>query len=241
LIGQSNASFSAANGGLQYTQYSNSQFIIQDANSGPFFVDLSSSSMLVISDTNGDTLIIYANGTFEAFAGNCELEIVGTWTDTGSSSKEKRNALERRQSSSELCNDLQLYCNSRLGVLFSSLAGGFLCASIGAELGADIGGGIGFLGNILGPEVGIPTTLLGVYLGGPLGSFIAGRIGQTLCAGATGLLADSLCKSCPPTCGFGTITCNGGLCQDALSDPNNCGKCGNVVSAFPILIQARLS
>ena len=34
---------------------------------------------LRISDTEGDTLIIYSNGTFVALAGNCEVEIVGLW------------------------------------------------------------------------------------------------------------------------------------------------------------------
>jgi len=31
-----------------------------------------------------------------------------------------------------------------------------------------------------------------------------------------------------PSCAAGTLSCNGGPCQDVLSDPNNCGKCGNV-------------
>lgn len=38
-------------------------------------------------------------------------------------------------------------------------------------------------------------------------------------------------------CRPGTITCNGGPCQDALSDPKNCGKCGNVVCAFQLSIK----
>ena len=236
LIGQSDQTFSANNDGLQYQQYSNSQFIIQNATSGPFFVDLSSSSSVTISDTDGDTLTIYANGTFEAFAGSCEIEIVGSLLASSSKSKAKRKELERRQSS-ELCNDVQLFCNSRIGVFLEGAAGGALCLFLGGEIGADIGGGIGFLGNILGPEVGIPTTLLGVVLGGRLGAFLASKIGSTLCSGATSLLGDALCKACPSSvsCGVGTISCNGGPCQDALSDPNNCGACGNVVSAVPIL------
>ncbi|RVD89072.1 uncharacterized protein DFL_000094 [Arthrobotrys flagrans] len=30
-----------------------------------------------------------------------------------------------------------------------------------------------------------------------------------------------------PTCGPGTLSCYGGPCRDVLSDPNNCGACGN--------------
>jgi len=30
-----------------------------------------------------------------------------------------------------------------------------------------------------------------------------------------------------PTCPAGTLSCNGGACQDILSDPDNCGTCGN--------------
>jgi hypothetical protein len=32
----------------------------------------------------------------------------------------------------------------------------------------------------------------------------------------------------------GTVRCNGGLCQNALSDLNNCGAYVNVVNAFLI-------
>jgi hypothetical protein len=235
-IGQSNSSFSAANGGLQYQQFAGSQFIIQNGTSGPFYVDLSSSSQLVISDTTGDTLIIYSNGSFAAFAGHCELEIVGSWSTTGSGSKEKRNALERRQSSGGFCSDIQLFCDSKFGVGLQAAIEYSLCLSIDVELGAAIGEGVGFLGFALGPEVGIPTTLAGEYLGGLLGSFIAGKLGQGVCAVGAALVADSVCKACPSeTCGFGTISCNGGPCQDGLTDPNNCGKCGKVVSAFAIL------
>ena len=233
VIGQSDSTFSANNGGLQYQQYANSQFIIQNASSGPFFVDLSSPTSVTISDEDGDTLIINADGTFEAFAGACEIELVGSLLAPSSKSKAKRNELGSRQSA-ELCNDVQLFCNSRIGVFLEGVAGGALCLFLGGEIGAEIGGGIGFLGNVLGPEVGIPTTLLGVVLGGRLGAFLASKIGATLCSGVTSLLADQLCKACPSpvTCGAGTISCNGGACQDALSDPNNCGACGRVVSAF---------
>ncbi|KAK6360922.1 hypothetical protein TWF730_007037 [Orbilia blumenaviensis] len=35
----------------------------------------------------------------------------------------------------------------------------------------------------------------------------------------------------PPTCAPGTLSCNGGACQDILSDPENCGACGNKCEA----------
>jgi hypothetical protein len=104
LIGQSDLTFSTDNNGLEYQQYPNSQFVIQDSTNGPFFVELSSTTTVTISDTDGDTLIIYANGTFEAFVGSCEIEIVGSWLAVNSSSKRKRSALERRQRSGVFCN-----------------------------------------------------------------------------------------------------------------------------------------
>jgi hypothetical protein len=249
-VGQSDETVVAENGGLQYKQYPNSQFVIQDDNSGPFFVDLSVSSAVTISDADGDTLIIYANGTFEAFAGACELEIVGSGLAASSSSKAKRDAchLEKRQSSSAFCNDVQAFCNSAIGVFIEGAAGSALCAAVGADVGADvgaeIGGGIGFLGNVFGPEVRTPTTILGVVLGEAVGTFLATKLGSTLCGGATSLLASKLCAACPSgtSCGSGTLSCNGGPCQDIVSDPNNCGACGNVASAFPIRpSKARLS
>jgi len=234
-IGQSNSSFSDAYGGVQYQQFANSQFIIQNATSGPFYLDLSSPTELVISDTEGDTLIIYSNGTFVGFVGNCELEIVGSWQPTpGAGGKERRDVgLETRQLPSGLCNGIQFFCNYGIGAAISGFGAAFVCASIGAEVGADIGGGIGFLGNLLGPEVGIPTTIAGVIIGEALGGFVAGRLGQSLCGAGTAYLLFEMCDACPKTnCAPGTITCNGGPCQDALSDPNNCGGCGIVVSAF---------
>ena len=228
VVGQSDATFSAANGGLQYQQYENSQFIIQNATSGTFFVDLSSSTSITISDTDGDTLIIYANGTFEAFAGSCEIEVVGSGLAVSSSSSGKRSALERRQSSA-LCSDVKSFCESEIGKFIITIVSTGVCNALGTQIGVEIGAGIGFLGNIFGPEVGLPTTLLGAFLGGKFSSYI--------CAAATFLLSEGLCNACPDNglCGFGTLSCNGGPCQDILSDPNNCGACGNVVSTFPIL------
>lgn len=233
LIGKSDTNFTNANGGFQYQQYPNSQLIIQNNGTGPIFVDLSQPDMVSMSDSEGDTLILYANGTFEAFAGNCELEIVGSWnaSSVNGSSRAKRNELVTHESS-ELCNAAQLYCNSKYSVFINGAAGSAVCAFLGAEIGADVGGAIGFLGNVLGPEVGIPTTLLGVVLGARLGAFLAGKIGQTLCGGATSLLGDALCHACPPTCGIGQLSCNGGPCIDVLSDPNNCGGCGITVCLF---------
>lgn len=237
-IGKSDNTFSAAHGGLTYQQFADSTFILSNATSGPYYADFSDPQRLVISDTEGDTLIIYSNGTYLGFAGNCELEFVGSWKAPLS----KRDldvslAIFARQVSSALCN-------TGVGVAIAGFGASYLCASLGADLGAEIGGGIGFLGNLFGPEVGIPTTLLGVALGGQLGAFIAGRFGQSLCGGAATALTYDLCQACPPTtqCGPGTITCNNGPCQDALSDPNNCGKCGNVVSSrSPSLTSISLS
>lgn len=230
---KSDATFSAANGGLQYQQYPNSQFIIQNATSGPFIVDLSSSSSVSISDTDGDTLIIYANGTFEAFAGSCEIEIVGSGLAASSSSKGKRSALERRQSL-DFRNDVKSFCSSTIGQVIIGLVSTGLCNAVGLKIGADIGAGIGFLGNVFGPEVGIPTTIAGVILGKKFSSYI--------CSAATTLLGIELCEACPSSgsCSFGTLSCNGGPCQDVLSDPNNCGPCGNIVSAFLILPSSQI-
>lgn len=225
VIGQSDSKFSAANGGLQYQQYGNAQYIIQNATSGPLFVDLSSSNSVSISDAKGDTLVIYANGTFEAFAGSCEISVVGSGPVTSSSRKVKRSPLEERQSSS-FCTDLKSFCNSPIGVALIALASNRFCIVVAADIGADILGGLGFLTNVLGPEVGIPATIGGVILGA--------KIGTDICAVATSLIAYGLCNACPdPTkgeCSFGTLKCNGKDCQDILSDPNNCGACGNVVS-----------
>jgi len=230
VIGESDAAFSAANGGLQYHQYANAQYIIQNATSGPLFVDLSSSNSVSISDANGDTLIIYANGTFEAFASTCEISVVGSGPVAGSSRKAKKDTLKERQSSS-FCTDLKAFCNSPIGVALIALASNRFCIVVAADIGADILGGLGFLTNVLGPEVGLPATIGGVILGA--------KIGTDICAVATALIAYGLCNACPsPTkggCGFGTLSCNGKPCQDILSDPNNCGACGNVVrSSFCI-------
>jgi hypothetical protein len=158
-------------------------------------VDLSASSAVTISDADGDTLIIYANGTFEAFASACELEIVGPALPASSSSKAKRDAchLEKQQSSSAFCNDVQAFCNSAISVFLESAAGSALCVAVGANVGAEIGG-IGFLGNVFGLEVGIPTTLLGVALSETIGNFLATKLRSTLCVGitATVLLTESL-------------------------------------------------
>jgi len=46
------------------------------------------------------------------------------------------------------------------------------------------------------------------------------------CVGATPVITAIPAPS--PTCAAGTLSCNGAPCQDVLSDPNNCGTCGNV-------------
>jgi hypothetical protein len=124
-------------------------------------VDLSTSSAVTISDADGDTLIIYANSTFKAFAGACELEIVGPALPASFSSKAKRDAchLEKQQSSSAFCNNVQAFCNSAIRVFLKGAAGSAQCVAVKADVGAEIGGGIRFLKNVFRLEVGIPTTL----------------------------------------------------------------------------------
>ncbi|KIN07009.1 hypothetical protein OIDMADRAFT_46918 [Oidiodendron maius Zn] len=46
------------------------------------------------------------------------------------------------------------------------------------------------------------------------------------CVGASNVVITTPAPT--PTCAAGTLSCNGGPCQDVLSDPNNCGVCGNV-------------
>jgi hypothetical protein len=122
-----------------------------------------------------------------------------------------------------------------MGKSIASAAGGLACNSITVAIGAEVGGAIGFLGNILGAEVGLPIILAGVVLGKSLVTFLKNKYGNALCEAAMGYSVDRLCTTCPSTAqyGPGTITCNGGACQDALSDTNNCGAYGRVVSAFP--------
>ena len=68
----------------------------------------------------------------------------------------------------------------------------------------------------MGPEVGIPTTLAGEYLGGLLGSFIAGKFGQGTCAVGTALVADSVCHACPSeSCGFELLVATVGRARTA--------------------------
>ncbi|CZR67801.1 uncharacterized protein PAC_17700 [Phialocephala subalpina] len=222
-IGQSNSSFSDEFGGLQYQQFPGSEFIISNGND-TLYVDLSSPHAAVISDSSGDTLIMYDNGTFVAFLANCGLEIVSTWPLPSAPADKARRAggeLEARQASGVLCNAVQFFCNDWRGVGLAALATSVGCHAIGAAIGQVVGGGIGFLGNALGPEVGIPATILGVVVGK--------KYGEYACNVGVAILLFELCKACPATnCPPGTISCNGGPCQDALSDPNNCESCGNV-------------
>jgi hypothetical protein len=233
-IAQSDSAFSAANNGLQWKQFPGSQYIISNDTSGPFYVDLSDATKITFQDAEGYILIYYANGNFDAFAGTCELEISGTWQPpTSPASEDKRTIdLTTRQAGSSLCSDIQFICNTPLGIGITGITGAVACGQISPEITLAVGGGVGFLGSLLGPSVGIPTDLAGVVSGQPIGTFLSGRYGQILCNGAAAILAYQLCHSCPPpsACGPGTAVCNNGICQDVLSDPNNCGSCGNVVS-----------
>jgi hypothetical protein len=65
------------------------------------------------------------------------------------------------------------------------------CKVIGAEVAANILGRIGFLGFLAAPEVGIPATFVGVFLGE--------KFGIAICKAATNLLTSKLCKTCTST------------------------------------------
>jgi hypothetical protein len=226
-IGESNSSFSDANGGLSYRQFPGSQFILSKG-SDELSVDLSDLHAAVISDSSGDTLIMYDNGTFVAFLAKCALEVVGKWplpSAPGSSARRDFGELLARDASSLVCNAAQFFCNDWRGVGIAALATSVSCHLIGAAIGEAVGGGIGFLGNALGPEVGIPATIAGLILGK--------KYGEYACNVGVAILLFELCQACPSNkCPPGKISCvAGGPCQDALSDPNNCERCGNVVSA----------
>ena len=227
VIGQSDSTFSAENGGLQYQQYPNSQFIFQEGSNGPFFVDLSSSSSISISDTEGDTLIINADDTFEAFAGNCELELVGTLPALSPVRKEKRVALDKRQASSPFCTGIQFFCTGNIGPFIAGYEAAGLCLALGVDLGTTVGAAIGFLGNLAGPEVGVPTTIEGAVLGGRVGAFLASTFGQKLCGAIVTLATAKLCEACaaPPT-----GCTNPGVCgtYNAIDSPS-CGPLGDCI------------
>lgn len=112
----------------------------------------------------------------------------------------------------------------------------FGCGLVNAQFGAAVGGGIGYLGNVFGPEVGLPTTIGGTVIGGAIGAFLATPFGQMLCQAAGNGLLNAMCDTCPDpfTCEPGTISCNGGPCLNLLIDPDNCGTCGNVVGAISL-------
>lgn len=204
---------------------------------------MSSDNDIIIEDDDGYQLTTYANGTFIAYVGNCTLEIVGTIPQLSNPANQSspvnqstpitRRDLDvfKRQSGSALCDSLQFPCYNGLGAGIVAYGASVLCGALSVDLFADIGGGIGFLGNALGPEVGIPTTIAGVLIGEGVGTYVAGVVGQRLCGAVAGGLVLELCAQCPvPTqCGHGTALCNG-RCIDILSDQNNCNECGISVS-----------
>lgn len=185
----------------------------------------------MLEDADGYMLILYANGTFLAFAGECELEIIGTVPLPTNAVTPRDVALFKRQSGSALCNDIQFFCYKEIGAMITAGASAAFCNILGVEVFGWLGGGVGFLGNLLGPEVGIPTTLGGVVIGEAIGAFLASKIGNTLCGVAAGDFVYNMCGKCPDPslCGHGTALCNG-KCIDILSDPNNCNGCGMTVS-----------
>jgi len=198
LIGQSNDAFSEANEGLQYLQYPNSQFILQDNSSGPFFVDLSSSSSVAISDTAGNTLMIYANGTFQVFVGFCQLEIVGSWLASDSSGNRKRMAsLERRRSWSEfthevetsICSHIEAFCQSSIGNVITSYEAKSLCNRISVGVGEIAGGAAGsLLDEVLGPG--------GTWGGAELGEELGALLAPWICQKILKWLYQKLCQEC---------------------------------------------
>lgn len=99
---------------------------------------------------------------------------------------DKRNILS--EVLSEVCGAIHYFCDNPLGVGLAALARGGFCLAIGSEAGASTGGGIGFLGNALGPEVGLPATMAGVLVGQ--------RFGALLCGVAMAELTVLLCKAC---------------------------------------------
>jgi hypothetical protein len=185
LVGGSDATFSAQNGGLQVQEYPNSQFIIQDSDDGPFFIDLSSPDEVAISDNDGDTIVFHVDGTFEAFAGFCDVMIAGSWQSVNAKSR----ARAKRQILNGLCIDGHSVCDSYplLKMVITSAAETLLCDSLGAGISTNIGTGIAFIGNLFGPAVGLPATLVGAQLGRKLGPW--------LCDKALDLVADKLCEA----------------------------------------------
>ncbi|CAI4211976.1 unnamed protein product [Parascedosporium putredinis] len=224
-IGQSNAEYTETTG-LEYLQYPDTRFAIHNSTQGTFYLDMSDARQLAVSDEDGDTLIIYENGTYALYVGNCEAAVIGTWLDPAEGApvtKREVGLLANRDIGSALCKDIQFFCHETLGQAILAIGADRFCNAVGATVGSRIGGAIGFLGNALGPEVGIPTTIIGTVLGK--------KYGPVLCAGAMGALLFNMCGLCPKVeeCGEGTIKCSEtGPCQDGLSDPNNCGACGVV-------------
>ncbi|KAF1828556.1 hypothetical protein BDW02DRAFT_574783 [Decorospora gaudefroyi] len=236
IISQSDADFSEANDGLTWEQYPDSRFKVQaNDTSPPQYLDISVPSQISISDEEGNTLILYGNGTYAAYTALCELAVFGEWDSDALPDVTRRGdtavaLFRKRQAGSSLCKDIQGYCSSTPGQILNAVLGNTICILLGQRIGQTVGGAIGFLGNALGPEVGIPTTLGGVVIGGRIGAFLATKFGSNLCAAATTYAMVKICAQCPDPklCGEGTLRCSlEGECQDVLSDPNNCGACGN--------------
>jgi hypothetical protein len=77
-----------------------------------------------------------------------------------------------------------------------------LGAEIGAEAGASTLGAVGFVGFLGGPEIGLPATIGGVYLGGAvgggvaaLGAYLTSKVVNNLCAVGLGLGEYNLVQS----------------------------------------------
>lgn len=227
VVEQSDAAFSDANSGLQYTEYANAQFVLQNSTSGSFFVDASNPSQLTASDGEGNTLIIHADGTFQVFLGNCALEIGGSWLDGAAPGK--RDNLSGHLTARDLCSATQGACNSDAVKVLAVAAGQEICKKVAVSALTRLGIGFGALGNIGGPFVGLPAMLGGAVLGNALGRFlINNKIGNAVCGlGMVGLFKLLCSGAC--FCPSGTARCTpGGPCVDTVSNANNCGSCGHV-------------
>ena len=190
-IGQSDASLSAANSGLQYEEYPNSQLTVQDDEDGPFFIDLSDPNAIVIAASDGDTLVLYTDGTFSAYVGSCEYQIVSRWHHGPLKLTSKA---KKRSSMKEICNIIHSLCEHPLAIILAEAIDAKIgvCAKVGAMIGEDIGGRIGYVGFLGGPEVGLPATLIGTVVGR--------KFGPVLCEKAVDLFIKEICdtvKTCP--------------------------------------------
>lgn len=251
-IAESDSTFSSENNGLQWTEYPNSQFLAQNGASGPYFIDMSSTSQVTISDTSGSTLILFSNGFYEAFIANCQLLVVGKYS-SGAPSKEKRSlaALDSRDNSA-FCTVIRPFCTGYLGPLAAAYLGGAACAglavTLGTLLGGVAGGAVGLLGFLGGPEIGIPTTIDGIAIGaeigaesaGPLAAFLGTPNGSGLCSVGVFVMTTAMCNACPTAssnCVFPGTCGSFNVIYDSSCGPVGDCTCGTDASGVAVCFQ----